>query len=1173
MLVGKNIPLPYLDPKLLDPSIITSGTQTSTTSTTSTAGTDKTTDPNKADKSKETKAKYEKFVKEIAQYSVNMNEFDFDHLLKNVFDIGGKLGLKPEDILGQKDVVKKFLPKVGDFLEKADNEYKALQSRSTTDGNTQVSFTNGVITFKTGQQETQLGPDGKPVPVTTSSQDKSKTQYQVGLKDASVGVTTENPNGDKFSTKVSAFDQSLMISNSDKNGAGQTTSIDLNDQKVSTQVSDGKNTFGITAQGNGQTTLTASQKGTGSVTLATNENTGVTTVAVNSDKLGGVQVTTPGKNGGQTVVSTNIKYKDENNKTQTVGATIRTGNNQGTQINIKGGEYGELDLGINSNGVKAGFYIDGKGGSFGISRSNDAVTQTVDKKGNTVTSITDDNKWDAKAVYEDKKYGTVGLNMSKHKADSRVFISSNPQVDVACKKEEIKSLEEEKKKILDTKKSERTETQEKRLDEINKKIEVLKTEIQDYGKSIEAKTNELMFVPDNNDKSGKPAGHEVAKTIAKGDSYQMNQERTLTFGGELGAPGNAVKSDTKTSKKVDIDLSVEGLGDNKVKVNVSRKVEVDNKTSVNAGSGIGTFEGEFGNDASASYELVIDLNTQEGKDLYDKIMSSASNFKDKLPIPEESAGVHIIKSETEDVKTKDATKQLKIPSAVTFSVNKESEITKTISQDGYEMTGDFTRTGVQDGQKVPVLGNIFSDEKILTNGNYSITPPKQDQIKALEEKKKQIQDNPNIPQTQKDMEIEAIDDKIDDLNEEINSTDDQVCALEDKKSQLTARQNMPQADKDSRITAINKEIEERSIKLKTDEPEIAKKKKELEDQKKKINENKDLPQNEKDTKVAEIDKQIAALNNELTGYKTAITDLEQEKMELRYTPDETKDQIAKLDVKIKELKSDDKTTFKISINDSKVHTGEARRYNRLVNNLTAQDNQSSVKTRQYNDKSAISINVELFADKEDINKIVTSTKKDFLKAAENTPGVRKNGDGVRRLEVKLDKAEEKANKDADEKGLKNPSPEREALIQSARMDVVMNFVARNGKDGVAFLQNLTGNNIEVKTSEVTVEGLKADNIISDNSISDTNKKSDEIMSDSKVTRKEAKDMRHMKKEAIAKRDDLKEKIDKIKNNPMLTESQKAELTANIQEKLIKVNAMINKLKEVENMREQTLAKK
>lgn len=1171
MLVGKNIPLPYLDPKLFDPNIVSPEIQSNTNNTNNVSSKEKPTNSKKIDKEKAI-AEYKKAVESIAIVKIN-GVNNTDNILNSLFLTGKNLGLNPEDILGQKDIVKKFLPKVGALLEVAESEYKSIQSNASKEGETQFSFTDGVITFKTGQPETKLGPDGKPIPVTTSSQDKNKTEYKANLKDASVGVTTENPNGDKFSTKVSVFDQSLMVSNSDKNGAGQTTSIDLNDQKISTQISDGKNTFGITTQGNGTTTLNVSQKGKGGATFSTNEKTGVTTVAVNSEKLGGVQVTTPGKNGGQTVISTNIKYKDEDNKTQTIGATVRTGDNQGTQVNVKGGKYGELELGINSNGVKAGFYVDGKGGSFNISRSNDAVTQTVDKKGNITTSITDDNKWDAKAVYKDKKYGTIGLNMSKHKADSRVFISANPQVDVVCKKEEIKNLEEEKKKILDTKKSERTGLQEKRLEEINKQIETLETEIQDYGKSIETKTNELMFVPDEDDKSGKPAGHEVAKTIGKGDVYQMNQERTLTFGGEIGAPSNVVKSDTKTSKKVDIDLSVEGLGDNKVKINVSRNVEIDNKTNINAVSGIGTFEGEFGNDASVSYEVVIDLNTQEGKELYDKIMSSTSNFKDKLPIPQESSGVHIVKSETEDVKTKDATNQLKVPSAVTFSVNKESEITKTISQNDYEMTGDFNRTSIQDGEKVPLLGHVFSDEKIITNGNYSITPPKQDQIKALEEKKKQIQDNPNIPQSQKDIEIESIDDKIDDLNEQINSIDDQICAFEDKKTQLTEKQNLPQSEKDSRIMAINKELEERKAKLKTDEPEIAKKKKELEEQKKQINEDKKLTQDEKDTKVAGIDKQITSLNNELTGYKTAISELEQEKVELRYSPDETREQISKLDVKIKELKSDDKTSFKINITDSKVHTGEARRYNRLINNVTDQDNQSSVKTREYNDKSAISINVELFADQDDIYQILNSSKQDFINAAIETPGVNRFGDGVRRLEVKLDKAEEKANKDADEKGLKNPSPEREALIQSARMDVIMNFVARNGKDGVAFLQKLTGGTIEVKTSEVTVDGLKADNIISDDRISDITKKSDEIKSDSKVTRKEAKDIRHMKKEANSKKEDLENKLDKIKNNPMLTESQKAELTANIEEKIIKVKNMIDKLEEVEKMREKALTNK
>lgn len=1167
MTVNIGAPVPNL-PIIPLTKQINSGTQIN--STPETNQTDKPVQSNKSDKSKETKEKYEKFVKEISKFSVNMNDFDFDHMLKNVFDIGGKLGLKPEDILGQKEIVKKFLPKVGELLEKADNEYQGLQKRSKEDGDTQVSFKDGVISFKTGQQETQLDSQGNIVPVQNAP--KNKTQTELDLKNMSAGIKTENTEGDKFSAKVDVNDQTFGFSNTDKSGAGQSTTIDIKNQGFSTDFSvDGKNTIGISSRENGPTEFRIKQKGAGGITISGGAPNEVTNVALESEKLGGIQLTTRGnaKETGQTVVRANVKTNEGQ-----FGATVRTGR-ENHQVELNAGKYGNASFGINSSGAKIGFNVNGTGGAFNISRSNDGVAQKTDKEGRITTTITDDNKWDGKVTYKNDKFGTVGLNMSKHKADSRSFVTTKPDPnnDITCKQEELTKLEEKKKEIINTPKSKRTEEQSKELEKLDVEIQTLETEIKDYGKSIEAKTDELMFVPDQDDNSGKPAGHEIAKQISKGDVYNVNQERTLTFGSEVGITGGAGKIDHKISKKVDIDLSVEGLGDNKVKLNVSRKVEIDNKVNANVASGIGTYEAEFENDKSSSYEVVIDLNTEEGKTLYDQIMSSSSNFKDKLPVPQESSGVHIVKSETEDVKTKDATKDLKVPSVAKFSLTKEHEINKTISQDGYEMTGDFTKTGIQDGDKVPLLGNIYSDEKIVTNGNYTITPPKQDQIKALESKKIEIQNNTMIPQSQKDLEIEAIDDKIELLNEGIETNNKSISELESKKTQLTEKQNLPQSQKDSRINDINKEIEDKKTKLKTDLPTIEEKKKEILASKKQINDDKSLSQPDKDLKLAELDKQIKSLDKEVTDLNESISNLEQEKIELRYTPEETKSEIDKLDVKIKELNSDSKTSFKITIDDSKVHTGEARRYNRLVNNLTDQDNQSDVKTRKYNDKSSISINVELFADQEDIEQIVNSSKQDFLKAAHDTRGINKNGDGVRKLERQIDRAEEKANKDADEKGLKNPSSEREALIQSARMDVIMKFVERNGKDGVAFLQTLTGGSIEVKTSEVTIEGLKANNIISDDKVKGVEQKSNEIGSDNQVTRKESKDVRHMKKEALDKKKELEDKRIKIDNNPMLNPAQKAELKANIDIKLEKITSMIEKLEELEKMRTQTLANK
>lgn len=1119
----------------------------------------------KADNAKETKEKYQKFVSEIAKYSVNMNDFDFEHMLKNVFDIGGKLGLKPDDIFKNKEYIKKFLPKVGEFIDKAQTQYNNIQTNSKASGETQVAFTDGKLVFKTGQEETTVDADGNVTPL--QQEKKDKTQTELDLKGMNAGIQTEAKDGSKFSTKVDIDDKTFGYNFSGENGAGQSTVIDLKKGGFTTNISpDGKNNFGISSEANGHTSVKFEQKGAGSVTLAGGGNKG-TTVAVKADKLGGVQVNA-GKH-QQTVVSTNVKTKKGE-----FGTTVRTGNDQGTQVNLNGGKYGSMDFGVNSNGVKVGLNVNGTGGAFNLSRSNNAVNQTV-KDDKITTTITDNNKWDGKVTYKDEKLGTIGLNMSKQKADSRSFITSTPdnENDIKCKQEDLNSLSEEKKKIIETPKSKRTDEQNKRLEAVNNEIKKLDIEIENYGKSIESKTEDLMYVPDEDNKSDKFAGHETAKQIPKGDVYKISQERKLTFGGEFGAAHDVAKVDNTTSKKVSVDLSVEGLGNNKVKINVSRDVEFLNKTNVNIGSGIGTFEGEFGNDKSASYELELDLNTKEGQDLYDKIMSSSSNFRDKLPIPQESSGVRIISSKTEDTKTKDENKTLNIPSVVKFSTTREHEINKTISSDDYEMKGDFTKTSQKDGEKIPVLGNVFADEKKVTNGNYSITPSKQEQIKNLEAKKQSIESNNSISPEQKETELEVINDKIDSLQEDIQKNNDSISEFQQKKQDLIKTQALSPDEKTSQINDINKQIEQKKEDFKNNKPIVQEKVKSLEAEKEKINAKKDLDPLEKNSQLAAIDKQINSLKTGLDDIDKSISSLESKKIELRLNPEETKNEISKIDAKINELQNDSKTSFKITINDSRVHNREARKYNDFVNNVTNQDNHSALKTRQYNDKSTIGINLELFADPNDIQKITTSSRAEFIKAAKETPKINRNGDGVKRFEIRLEKAEERANKTADEKGLKKPSPERDALIQAEKMDVVMDFVERNGKDGVAFLQKLTGGKIEVKTSDITVEGLKAENIIADDKIKENNKKSAEIGSDNKVDRKEAKEVRHMKKEALDKKEDMENKLRKIDNNPILTNAQKAELKANINIKLEKLNEMIGKLNALEYMREETVSSK
>lgn len=1148
MILNNNSPLPYRNIPVIKTDIKPNLSE-NTPASEKVKKTDKTT-PNK-ENPQELKKKYEKFVKEIAKYSVNMNNFDFEHMLKNVFDIGGKLALKPEDILANKEVIKKFLPKVGEFLEKADKQYNDLQKSAKTDGETQLSFTNGKIIFKTGQNETQLDSNGNIVPVTNEA--KVKTETELDLAGLAAGIKAIDKEGNNFGAKADIDDKRLNFNIRDKNGAGQTTTIDLKTEGFNTNFSpDGKNHIGLATQGNGYSSMGVKHNGVGSVNIAGGAKKG-TIVSVNSDKLGGAQVS-GGKN-QQTVVRTNLKTKEGE-----FGTSLRTGNNQGTQVGVQTGKFGGANFGINSNGIKVGANLNGTGATFGVSRSNNAVNQSIDKEGKVTTSITDDNKWDTLVTYKDQKFGTIGLNFSKRKADTHTLISNNSNDDIKCKQEKIKSLEEENKKLSDIPKSKRNNEQKDRMESIKNEIEVLEIDIVSQGENIEAKTKDLMFVGDENDNEEKKSGHEIAKTISKGDIYKLNQERKLTYGAEAGIAGNNAKASNTISKNIDIDLSIEGLGDNKVKISASRKTEIDNKSNVNVASGVATYEAEFENDKSVSYEVVIDLNTQEGKKLYDEIMISSSGFKDKLPLPKESQGISILNLETEDLKTKQSEKELKVSNVVDMGIKKEHQISKTINLDNYEMTGDFTKTSTIDGDKIDVIGQVFSDEKVTANGSYTISKEKKEQLKDLENKKHEIKTNALIPESEKDSQIKSVDNKIEHIKDLIDENNKSIEDLETKKEDLISKQNLSSADKELKISKLTSEIEEKTKNLRNETDKINKEKEKINNDKKSISINNDIPKADKDLKIMEADNNLKSLNAKLNSLSNDISALESERLELSYTPQETKSQINKLNAQIKELSMEyDKTTFKVTIEDSKVRRGEIKAYTETLNALTDSHKTTELQPKEYNDKSAISIIVELFADKKDVDKIINSTKEQFLDAAYKTPGISRNGDGVRLLERKINKSEEEAIKDADQKGLKNPSPERDALIRSSMLDAVMKFVERNGKSGIAMLQTLTNGGLEVKKAQVEISGFKANNIISEDRINQINNRNKEVNTDNKLDKKELKDIKKMLKEALEKQEELKDRFIKINNNPLLEPSQKLDLRKNLELKLLKVQELISKL--------------
>ena len=1174
--------------------------------------------------------KYQKFASEISKQKLDLNDFDGSNLLKNVFIIAEANGLKAEDILGLRKDISKIFPKLSQSLEKANASYEELNKNVKPEDKTQLSFSDGNLVFKTGQDTKILDANGELI-ADPNNKAQNKTESTVNIKEAKVSSQFTSTDGSSTGGYVDVDDLGFGINNSGKDFS-QALDVNLKKGSVSQNVTMGNTSTNFYSDKTGYTKAGITQKGVGSVNISGGANKG-TTVAVQSEKLGGIQVS--GGENQQTVVDVKTKIKGED-----YGAGIRTGNNQGIQVKADLGKSGSFDVKVNSNSVKVGGTLNGTGGSIDVSRANNVVTQSV-KNGVFTTQIKDDNQTSLTASYKGSSSIKIGISAKKGHLDSRSHSTSivdpkftkidklNTELSslemekkkisdqttaqnikpeektqleeldkkIGAKKEELKTeretiypeeklsrLTEERKKILDIVAVDRTPEQKEKLKSLDKETsatrELIKQEkdnLKPSGNNVQDMTENLMFVQNDKKDVGKKEGWEYAISIPKGDNYNIQKSRELSYGADVSVSKNLAKVSNKGSIDVDINLSIEGLGDSKVKVSVSRNVQKEQDLELESQSNILSAERLIKKQKSQNYEVVIDLKTEEGKKLYSEIMESSSKFCEELPVPEENTGVKIISNKDESAREKEGDKTLKIDGVSQFGISKETEskvkIENNYGQISYDMEGSTTRTTSQSSKKLPVLGKVFSDETKIASGDYSITPSKERQIEILENTKEEIKKDPDLTTEKKSEKLKEIESKISFLEKEIESTQTTVSNLKSKKEELVSFVNSSPQDKDKKINELDKQISDLES---VNKPLLEPKEKEISDINSKIDEldkNINISKSDKDKQIGDLNSRKTKLNDEISKITKPAQDIKISKDELvkydKLLPNEKEKYIASFDAKITEAESTNKTSFKIKIDDSRTTRYEVQRYNRLQNSLTS-DTDENIKGKKYNDKSAVSMEIELVADEKDIETILNTSKKDFIKAAIETKDISRSGNGIRRLEHKFEKAEENANKEADAKKYPNPSEERNQLIKASKMDVIMKFVERNGKDGIAVLQKICKGNIQVKSSSVEVSGYKAENIYSNDKIQKNDKKTDKVMEDGEVTGKEARSSRKMRRDTVNNREEAQNKLSKIDKNPLLNTAQKATLKADIQSKIKDLDKLIEKLDNIISIRDKEL---
>ncbi|MFN8673346.1 MAG: hypothetical protein U0457_14840 [Candidatus Sericytochromatia bacterium] len=1199
--------------------------------------------------------KYQKFIGDIKKQKVELNGLSKEDLLKNIFTIAEANGIKAEDLLKQRGNIIKIFPKTADDLENLNTNYENLNKNAKPEDKTQISFKDGELVFKTGQDKKILNANGELV-ADPNNTPTDKTVSSINLKEAK--VSTQYTSKDGFGSGGYAdIDDMSFGGNISDTDFGSKFDVNMRKGSVYQEVRVDKTTAKVYSDKTGYSELSLAQDKVGSLSYSGGGNK-ATTLSAQSDKLGGVQFQ-KGKY-QQTVIGATAKIDG-----QTYGANVRTGNAQGTQVSANLGKAGSFDVKVSSKGVKFGGTVNGSGGSIDISRSNDVVSQTV-KNGVFTTEIKDDNQTELTARHKVFNAMTIGISAKKGKSDSRSFSTSNvdpkfatidklntelaalemekkkitdqstPKTitpedktkletldkQIEAKKQELKtekekvypeeklsSLIEAKKKILETPKIDRTPEQISKLAELDKQIketeDLIKTEketLKPVGNNVQEMTENIMSIPDG--KKSKKAGWEYAATIPQGDKYTIQRSRTLSFGGEVSLtekfpdflkkekrdgvikdykkdpskwaenPKSMVKVSDKHTTDVDVNLSVEGLGDSKVKVSVSRKLDNENEFEFESQDNILSGEQTIKKQKSQSYELEIDLKTPEGQKLYQEIMDSASKFCEELPIPQEGNGVKIISNKDETSRDKEGEKGLEIPGVTKVSISKETD-SKTVVQTNYgetsyEMEGSGSREISQSSKKLPVIGKLFSDETKIAQGNYTITPSKEKQIETLESIKDKIKSDQTLKQEEKTTKIKEIESKIAVLEKELADEKDKVSQIKVKKDELTSFSALSDNDKKSKLATFDQEIATLEAKNK---PLIDDKTKQITDLSAQIEElGKDVTGSNK-TKIEELTAKKSKLEEEITTLNKPIADLRAKKDELvkfdKMPQTEKEKFLASLDAQVTDLESSKKATFKISLKDEKTTRGEVKRMDRLKDAVTNEDYEK-VKGKKFNDRSAVSMDIELVADEATIDKIIKTDKETFIKAAADLKNIPRFGNGIRRLEHRFKKAEEEATKEADVKKYPNPSEERTQLIKAAQLDVMMKFVARNGKDGIAVFQKVTGGDLQIKSTNVNFEGYKAENLYAGSKLDNNTEKATKILSDDEVTGKEARSARKMRREVSRRLDDAETKLKKIEANPMLTTDQKEKLKTDLTEKVKKLEGLKTKLDEIVKKRDEEL---
>lgn len=212
----------------------------------------------------------------------------------------------------------------------------------------------------------------------------------------------------------------------------------------------------------------------------------------------------------------------------------------------------------------------------------------------------------------------------------------------------------------------------------------------------------------------------AASALAPGEKLGLRRERDIGWTIEAGLRTDATASYGHTGK-AKLDLSVEGLGESKVRVTVSRSFELDQAIKAQA-AGIATLDRLGERDNTRSYTLELDLATPAGKAAYTSLLEPVNRLG--RPLPEFSAadGVCLDAEIHKQRQASTGKRGLDIGGQVRFSANRRQDFTQSFDElaQSSAYIGQASHLSEQDSKPLPVIGKLFGHEEKLTGGNYEL---------------------------------------------------------------------------------------------------------------------------------------------------------------------------------------------------------------------------------------------------------------------------------------------------------------------------------------------------------------------------------------------------------------------------------------------------------------------